>query len=358
MVSRQFARRKPSRHKDDQTRLQAEQEQRVLAEALCNVAAVLNSSLELDQVLDRILFNVGNVVPHDAANIMLVENEICRVVRTHGYRERGLEEAVKSLIFNLPEVPNLVRMATSGAPLAISDTSTYPGWVHFPVTSWVYSYASAPIVKNGQIMGFLNLDSASRGFYNQEHAERLMAFANQAAVAIYNAKLYEKVQQLAITDELTGLYNRRGLYQFGHHEIERAIRFKHPLSIIMLDIDKFKIFNDSYSYQVGDEVLHMLAERCLANVREVDIVTRYGGDEFVILLVENDLVAASQITERLKDAIERNPFSTSQGGLTVRVSIGATTFTPDMADLSTLIEKAGQALHLAKQERHHKISII
>jgi len=184
-----------------------------------------------------------------------------------------------------------------------------------------------------------------------------MAFANQAAVAVHNAQLYEQVQQLAITDDLTGLYNRRGLFQFGQREIERAIRFNHPLSIVMLDIDTFKKFNDDYSYKVGDEVLSMLASRCRANVREVDIVARYGGDEFVILLVENDLSAANQIAERLKNAIWGEPFSTSRGDLPVSISIGVTAFTQEKADLSALIEKVGQALHLAKQEGRNNISI-
>ena len=352
MAPNQFTKRKPAERKDHQIRLQAEQEQRALAEALCNVAAVLNSSLELNQVLDQILVNVGNVVPHDAANIMLVENGVCRVVRMQGYRERGVEDAVKSLIFNLPDVPNLLRLSINREPLAISDTSTYPGWIAFPMTSWIHSYASAPIVTNRQVVGFLNLDSATPGFYTQAHAQRLMAFADQAAVAIHNALLYEKVQQLAITDELTGLYNRRGLFQFGQHEVERAIRFKHSLSIMMLDIDSFKKFNDNYSYQVGDEVLRTFAKRCLANVREVDIVTRYGGDEFIILLVEIDIAAANQITARLKNAIQAEPFSTSRGDLVINVSIGVTSFSNEITDLSALIARAGQVLHLAKQGRH------
>jgi diguanylate cyclase (GGDEF)-like protein len=312
---------------------------------------LLNSTLELDEVLNRILVLVGKVVPHDAANIMLIEGDLCRIVRMQGYRERGLDQSVKALEIKPSELSNLRVMMASGEPLVIQETTGYPGWVTFPVTSWIRSYASAPILVNGQVAGFLNLDSASPGFYGKIHGERLMAFANQAALAIHNAQLYERVQQMALTDELTGLYNRRGLLQLGQREIERTLRFAHPLSILMLDIDNFKKFNDNYSYKVGDEVLKILAARLRQNVREVDILARYGGDEFVILLVENNQVSAKQVVERLKKAVNGEPFNTTQGPMPVSISLGMAPFTRDIIDLSTLIEKAGLDLHAVKKAR-------
>ena len=322
-----------------------------MADAMCEISAILNSSLQLDEVLDRILGYVGKVVPHDAVNIMLIENDLCHIARSLGYRERGLEEAINSIVFKLSEVPNLRQMMTSGEPLIIADTTHYLGWVTIPVSSWIHSYASAPIMVNGQAVGFLNLDSATPGFYANVHGERLMAFANQAAVAIHNAQLYAQVQQMAITDELTGLYNRRGLFQLGQREIERTIRFNHPLSALMLDVDKFKMFNDSYSYKIGDEVLKILADRLRQNVREVDILARYGGDEFVILLVENDLQSANQVVDRLEKAVNGQLFATSHSPLPVLISLGVAAFSPDVTDLATLIEKAGLVMHSAKNAR-------
>ena len=336
---------------------QSEREQRALAEALFDVAEALNSTLKLDEVLNRILVNVGHVVPHDAANIMLIENGVCQVVRMHGYHELGIEDAISKLKFNVADIPNFLYMAETGQPLSIEDTSIFPGWVSFPVTSWVHSYAGAPIRVNGQTAGFLNLDSTRPGFYSQVLAQRLMAFANQAGVAIHNARLFEQVQQLAITDDLTGLYNRRGLNELGQREIERAIRFSHPLSVLMMDIDDFKAVNDKYSYQVGDEVLKSFAARLQNKVREVDILGRFGGDEFIIFLVENDLQVANQVAERLRKTIRDNPFPTSQGELNLTASIGVTAFSMDIANLSTLYDKAGLALHAAKQGGKNQISI-
>ncbi len=336
---------------------QAEREQRALAEALFDVAEALNSTLQLDEVLNRILVNVGKVVPHDAANIMLVENGICRLVRMQGYQELGLADQVAALVFKVAETPNFQYMLDSGKPIAIQNTAQYPGWANFPITRWVHSYAGAPIRINGITSGFLNLDSATTGFYTQAHAQRLMAFANQCGVAINNAQLFERVEQLAITDDLTNLYNRRGLFSVGQREVDRAIRFYHPLSVLMLDIDNFKSVNDKFSYKTGDDVLRSFADRLRENVREVDVIGRYGGDEFIILLVENDLPVAAQVAERLRKSIQETPFPTCNGEINLTISIGVTAFSLDMANLETLFDRAGQDLHAAKQAGKNQIAV-
>ncbi len=176
---------------------EAEREQRRLAEALRDTAAALNSTLDIEEVLRRILSNVGRVVPHDAANIILVESGMARIVENEGYTARGLDKAALAVQYKVSETPYLLQMARTGRGLVIPDTERYPGWVSRPHTGWVRSYAGAPIRLEGQVVGFLNLDSATPGFFTAEHAERLQAFADQAAVAIHNARLYEQVQRHA-----------------------------------------------------------------------------------------------------------------------------------------------------------------
>ena len=175
----------------------AEREQRALSEALRDTAAALNSTLNFDEVLDRILTNVGRVVPHDAATIMLSETGIARVVRSRGYAERGLESWLQAWRFQVTRVPSLRRMMETGRPLAIPDTESYPGWGDLPEARWVRSYAGAPIWKRGRLIGFINLDSATPGFFTPIHAERLQAFSDQAAIAIENAQLYDTIRQHA-----------------------------------------------------------------------------------------------------------------------------------------------------------------
>lgn len=174
---------------------QAEEEQRALSEALRDIAAVLNSTLDFDQVLERILENVGRVVPHDGANIMLIEGETTRVVRCQGqYTTLGIAEDVMNLGFNLKSAANFRTMAHTRKPYVIEDTEADPDWIHVPETRWIRSYVGAPIYHEGELIGFLNLDSMEPGFFTVAHAERLLAFADQVAIAVKNARLYQELE--------------------------------------------------------------------------------------------------------------------------------------------------------------------
>ncbi len=178
--------------------------ERDLAEALAEAAAVVGSTLDPDQVLDRILEQVSRVVPNDATNIMLIEGDLARPVRWRGYERFGAEEFVSAVVFHIPDVPGLQRMLGGRGPMIIPDTHAYPDWVRLPVTEWLRSYAAAPIMVRGEVIGFLNVDSATPGFFTQDHAESLRAFAGHAAAAIENARLYEEAQRRIA--ELTGLH--------------------------------------------------------------------------------------------------------------------------------------------------------
>jgi diguanylate cyclase (GGDEF)-like protein len=183
------------------------------------------------------------------------------------------------------------------------------------------------------------------------------SFVAQAAIAIENARLYAETQHKALVDELTGLYNRRGLYELGKHEIERSIRFNHPMVALFLDIDHFKVFNDKYSYAVGDQVLRLFANCLRLNLREFDLVGRYGGEEFVVLLPEADLPAASEVAERVRSSVEALRVTTDQGETSITVSIGVCPKTPQLLDLDALIDRAGQAVHQSKEQGRNRVVI-
>jgi diguanylate cyclase (GGDEF)-like protein/PAS domain S-box-containing protein len=340
----------------DAIRLQEEEKgQRALAEALRETAGLLTSTLNFDEVLDRILETVGSVVPHDAANIMMVWAGMAYVVRFHGYTEIDLDEFMLSMQVSVTETPNLQQMFASGKPVAIENLDQQPEWNFQPEMQWRKSMASAPLRSRGVVFGFLNLESAEAGFFNQMHAERLQAFADQAAIAIENARLYAEVQQSAITDELTGAYNRRGLLELGRREIERARRYMRDLSILMVDIDHFKDINDTYSHAAGDQVLVELIKRWRVSLREVDLLGRIGGDEFTILLPETDLESATQVAGRLLEEISSQPFFTENGPVCVTVSIGVAGVGKDIVDLQELLSRADNAMYSAKKSGRNKV---
>jgi two-component system, sensor histidine kinase and response regulator len=177
---------------------EAEREQRALAEALRDMAAALNSTLDLDQVLDRILEQVGRVTPHDVAEILLYDRALdaARVVRSRG---EGLSAEMQSslLSVSLPvsQTPNLRHIVATGRPFIVEDTRTFPGWVTMPEMQWIRGCLAAPILNKGELVGFLSLESRSPGFYTAAHAERLSTFADQAGVAIENARLYHEIRR-------------------------------------------------------------------------------------------------------------------------------------------------------------------
>lgn len=186
---------------------QAEREQRILAEALRDSASALNTTLEVEEVIDRIFSNASKVVPFQAATIMLLETSPglqARVAANFGYQRRGGQDWLHKHAFTLEEFPNLKRMYESGRPLVIPDTARSPYWTVCPETRWVRSYAGAPIRVQGKVIGFLNLDVDIPNYYNQTHADRLQAFADQAGVAIHNAQLLTDLRKSR--DELYNAY--------------------------------------------------------------------------------------------------------------------------------------------------------
>jgi diguanylate cyclase (GGDEF)-like protein len=166
------------------------------------------------------------------------------------------------------------------------------------------------------------------------------------------------MQRLAITDPLTNLYNRRGIYELGRREIERARRFARPLTAILFDLDCFKQVNDRYGHNTGDQVLRTVADRVNRNVREVDVLGRLGGDEFIILLSETDLFTASNMAERLRKIIADTPAIVDGGvSIPVTISLGIAKATTGTPDLTSLIHDADLALYAAKQNGRNQIQV-
>ncbi|NMB55010.1 MAG: diguanylate cyclase [Leptolinea sp.] len=331
------------------------EEETTLANALRDTAEALTSTLNFDEVLDRILINVGLVVPNEAANVMMIWSGVAYIVRSIGYAERGLEESMMSLQIPISQESHFLSMYSTGMPLAVADTQEYAALARPSEINWARSLASAPLRSKGQVFGFLNLESSQPGFYQQKHADRLQAFADQAAVAIENARLYAEVQQYAITDELTDIYNRRGLFELGKREVERARRYGRSLSVVMIDTDGFKTINDTYSHAVGDHVLRAMADRWKKSVREVDILGRYGGDEFVVLLPETDLDSAIQVADRLRLAIGSKPIETPAGEIPLTVSLGVAEINDAVTTFDALIETADHAMFEAKTSGKNQV---
>ncbi|MFP3896493.1 MAG: GGDEF domain-containing protein [Anaerolineales bacterium] len=178
----------------------------------------------------------------------------------------------------------------------------------------------------------------------------------QRALAKKNAeleRLYAEVQNLAITDPLTGLYNRRGFFEAGQSEVNRARRYGDTLSAIIFDLDHFKQVNDCYGHTIGDEVLKKITARCRDTLRKVDIFGRYGGEEFAVLLPETALEGAHKVAERLRHTAA-SPIATEKGSLTVTISLGVAATREDTSDAHELLQRADRALYEAKNSGRNR----
>lgn len=210
---------------------------------------------------------------------------------------------------------------------------------------------AVPLKAHGRTLGVLSLyDKIGARDFDDNDLSTIRSFANQATVAIDNVLLHQESQRLSITDGLTGLWNYRYFQMTFDKEIERASRFARPLSLLMLDLDKFKDVNDTYGHQRGDSVLIELATRIKGAIREVDTLARYGGEEFVLILPETDTAGAEQAAEKLCELVRQRRFgNTNEETLKLTVSIGVAVFPDHAPSPGLLVKAADTALYAAKE---------
>jgi len=182
-------------------------------------------------------------------------------------------------------------------------------------------------------------------------------FAKQIGISLERARLFQEVQSLAITDPLTGLHNRRSLFELSRVEFSRAHRLNRPICCMMLDLDHFKQINDNYGHQIGDQVLQEFANRCKNSIRDMDLIGRYGGEELIIILPETNLITALQIAERMCESVAEALIKIPNGVINVTVSVGVAAKDENTAQLETLIARADQAMYIAKHKGRNRVAL-
>jgi two-component system cell cycle response regulator len=265
---------------------------------------------------------------------------------SRGVAERGVPEGLR-----LPVGRGVTGRVGQTGDVAMGRIGDGPGQLRAcPGEPSGGSVIAVPLKSSGTVIGVLDLfDRLDADTFDERDLATIRTFASQATVAIDNVLRHEEAQRLSITDGLTGLWNYRYFTMTIGKEIERSARFGRPLALLMLDLDRFKDVNDGYGHQRGDAVLVELAARVRGQVRDVDTVARYGGEEIVVILPETDEDGARQTAERICDAVRRRPFGEpGEGAIEVTVSIGAAVFPTHGASSSTLLRRADEALYEAK----------
>jgi diguanylate cyclase (GGDEF)-like protein len=333
--------------------LEQAQRRAYTSETLRQASAMVSETLETTQAIPRILEQLKRVVPYDSASVQLLHGTELEIVGGSGFADH---HAVVGMRFSIPgDNPNSVVMKT-GKPHLVNDVrEVYKQFLLAP-NDHIRAWLGVPLMVQDKVIGLLSMDSSEPNDFTDEDINLASIFASQVALVLYNASVLEESQNLAITDVLTGLYNRRGLFELGHFEFNKAQELDHPFSAIMIDIDHFKQVNDTYGHEVGDIVLQALAKRCKGCIKETDIIGRYGGEEIVILLPEVGLDVASSIAERVLNAIASKPMSLAESyELDVTASLGVAARDANTTTLEILLNRADQAMYIAKDSGRNRV---
>lgn len=250
--------------------------------------------------------------------------------------------------------------AALGQRVIVEDIMTHDYWKPYrqlAQDAGLRACWSEPILSSrGKVLGTFAIYHAEPRAPQPEDIERIGFAANIAAIAIENRHAREELEQLAYSDYLTGLANRRHFLELAEEELARTIRYGRQLSILMLDVDRFKQVNDTYGHKIGDIVLQNLSALCRSTLRNVDVIGRMGGEEFAVLLPETGADQAVEVAERLRAAIAAAHVTLS-GGLPLHftVSLGVTSLVERDANIDMLLNQADQALYRAKSEGRNRV---
>jgi diguanylate cyclase (GGDEF)-like protein len=330
-----------------QLALEDESGARDRAALLLAIASAVNSSLALEEVLSVALTHAGRIMGAVAGAMYLVSPGKAEMRRQAAY---NLTSRARGSVRKLDDEPLKSALADMRPMVLKLDDDTAPG---LEAGGHPQHVLVVPVQRAGQLMGAMELYLNAPRELTDDQADLLTGVASQAAIAIRHAQLFQAQEENALTDELTRLPNRRHLAQRFLQEMQRARRHRKPIAFLMIDIDTFKVVNDTYGHLNGDAVLAELATILTSGARESDVCARYGGEEFGMILHETTEAGARTLAERIRAKVAAATFP---GGLKLTISIGVAA-TDDPAQFTTLIERADQALYAAKQGGRNQVRV-
>lgn len=325
--------------------------------SILSVAQLVVSSLELDEVLQNILHSAMAITDFPAGSIALY-NDADNSLELHAHA--GLSETFTAHQRWTAKAGGLTHeILGHGQPFVVEDTVSFSLPMNpLTVKEGIRALIAVPLIFQNSIVGILYVDDFQPRTIAQDRLGLLSILASFATMSIDNARLYHRTLELACTDGLTGLFNHRQFKRDFCEELRRAERYDGALSIILLDVDNFKHFNDTYGHPNGDIVLREMAGLMCQLLRDCDLVYRYGGEEFIALLPETRSQEALLVADRIRAFVETE----SPGFLTditqtegITVSIGVATYPADGADTKTLLKNVDDLMYLAKSSGKNQV---
>lgn len=322
-------------------------ESRIL-KAVFNIISSIGSELDLGLVCDQIVKKVYNMTDCNGCAIILIEEGEPVLKSAYGFGQR-LED------HGFAGSPIIKYVLKNKKNIIIGDAKNSLFSNSLPFYDEPSSIICMPIFVKGKMSGMIYIDSGKIDAFTSSHEYFLNILAYMISVSVERSLNYEKIKRLTITDELTKVFNRRKFEIDLADETNKAARYVRNLSLLMIDIDHFKKFNDDYGHQTGDRVLNSVGLYLSNNKRVTDKIYRYGGEEFAVLCSETDKESAIIFANRLCRGISETGFDINGANKRVNISVGVGNFPFDAFDKERLLEFADKALYRAKHMGRNRV---
>ncbi|MBI5804499.1 diguanylate cyclase [candidate division TA06 bacterium] len=335
-------------------------EQRVRELSTFNaVARTLNSTLKLKEVLDIVMSKIKDLIKAEAWSILMLDEASQELVFEVALGEKG--DQIREMRLALGQgVAGWV--AQHGEPVIVPDVSNDQRFFKGLDNKTGFktrSIIATPLISRGRLIGvFEIINKLGPEPFNQKDLELLQTLTDHAAIAIENARLYEKAQKLAVTDDLTGLSNSRHCDLFFKKALAEAKKQNRNLAVLFIDLDHMKEVDDTYGHLLGGQTLKEVADRIGALVKSPDLASRYGGDEYVIILPFKGAAEAKSLAEAVRKKIEAEPFLTAHKlSCKITASIGIAVYPEHGQTMDELLSKADKAMYRVKETGKNRVQM-
>ena len=323
-----------------------------------DVAKALTSSLNLNSVLQTIMDKVAEYFKPDTWSLLMVDEEKYELFFAIAVGDAA--EMLKTVRLRIGEgIAGWV--AQKGEPMIVPDVSSdarFTRRVDDLTNLQTQSIICLPLIARHRVLGVIQLINVGPEAFGEAELFFLRSLCDFAAIAIDNARSVERIQELTVTDDCTGLFNARHLYKTLDSEVYRSARFGYEFSVIFLDLDRFKQVNDTNGHLVGSKLLREVGQLIKQHLRLIDYAFRYGGDEFVILLPQTTKEQATIACRRILEVMRAHRFLKEEGlNLALRASFGLATYPSDASSAHELIRQADEMMYLVKGSTRDNIAV-
>jgi len=326
--------------------------------SLYQIGLALSTTLDLDEIFNLFKKIFQQTLQVDRFGIFLIDNNLSVLSLHTSFGLPKDQDKIKTSFKFGEDVFGESLMYEKA--IYIPDVSQEPKYNFFNDKTKNGSFLVIPLLlRKNHPVGVLSLYRKTTDSFSNNEISLFKTIANEIAKVIDKTLLFRQTKELSITDELTGLYNRRHFNERFESEVQRSRRYNRPMTVLMIDIDYFKNFNDINGHLMGDEILKRVAHTIESNIRKADLVARYGGEEFVVILPEIDKHRALSVAEKLRRTIEKKRFpkQENQPHKNLTVSLGLASFPEDSTDARELIDFADRALFKAKAEGRNRVMV-